>query len=187
MTRLFVAVLTGWLAFTASAIAGPNGSVIIAEGFAAPNSYSGPMPPPFADWCGGICFPTVTLEVVDAKKTRHLGFVHAWGKEPTASADGSTIQFKEFIIAEFSGGQVWTISTDGGHAAAAFADPGLIPPKFGVVVASGGAEGEVIGGTGKYRKATGGYSTRLKLEADMDGNFFYYDELYFRYREVKVN
>lgn len=187
MNRLLTLLLTGCLACAGNAVAGPNGSVIIAEGFSAPNSYSGPMPPPFADWCAGICFPTVSLEVVDAKKARSMGFVHAWGKEPTATPDGSTIQFKEFIIGEFSGGQVWTISLDGGHAAGTFADPGLIPPKFGAVVLMGGAEGEVIGGTGKYRKAAGGYSTRLKLEADGGGNFIYYDELYFRYREVKVD
>ena len=187
MNRLVTLVLTGCLAYVGNAIAGPNGSIIIAEGFSAPNSYSGPMPEPFTEWCDDTCFPTVSLEVVDAKKANHVGFVHAWGKEPTSTADGSTIQFKEFIIAEFSDGQVWTISLDGGHAAGTFADPGLIPPKFGVVVLLGGAEGEVIGGTGKYANASGAYSTRLKLEADGGGNFIYYDELYFRYREVKVD
>jgi hypothetical protein len=82
---------------------------------------------------------------------------------------------------------LWTITQDGGHAAGSFADPALIIPKFGSVVLVGGAEGEVIGGTGKYANASGGYSTRLKVEADFSGNFIYYDELYFRYRNVKVD
>ena len=79
----------------------------------------------FADWCGGVCFPTVTLEA-------------------------------------------------------------LVPPKFGAVVLVGGAEGKVVGGTGKYKKASGGYSTRLKVEDDGAGTFIYYDELYFRFRDVKI-
>ena len=185
MNRIFAILVVSLLAGAGSAVAGPNGSVIIAEGFSAPNSYSGPLPEIFFDWCGGICFPTVTLEVTDAKKTRPLGYVHAWGKEPTGA--GVTIQFKEFILAEFADGQLYTISQDGGHPAGAFADPALIPPKQGVVVLVGGAEGQVVGGTGRYAKASGGYSTRLKVEDDGAGNFIYYDELYFRYREVKVD
>jgi hypothetical protein len=173
------------LAGTGNALAGPNGSVIIAEGFSAPNSYSGELPDIFVEWCGGVCFPTVTLAVTDAKKTRHLGYIHAWGKEPTGT--GVTIQFKEFIIGEFSGGQIYTISQEGGHPGGAFADPSLIPPKQGVVVLVGGAEGQVVGGTGKYADASGAYSTRLKVEDDGNGTFIYYDELYFRYREVKLD
>lgn len=124
--------------------------------------------------------------LIDAKKANYVGYIHAWGKEVAVSDNGSTIQFKEFVIADFSGGQLWTITQDGGHAAGSFADPALIPPKFGTVVLVGGAEGEVIGGSGKYAGAAGGYSTRLKVEADSSGNFIYYDELYFRYRDVKV-
>jgi hypothetical protein len=37
-------------------------------------------------------------------------------------------------------------------------------PKQGEVVFLGGAEGLVVGGTGKYRNAGGPYSTRLKVE-----------------------
>ena len=49
----------------------------------------------------------------------------------------------------------------------------------------GGAEGDVVGGTGQYGKAGGRYSTRLKVE--FDGlNPTYYDELYIRFREVRV-
>ena len=50
----------------------------------------------------------------------------------------------------------------------------------------GGTEGIVLPGTGKYKNAGGGYSTRLKLEADAAGNIVYYDELYFRFRELKL-
>ena len=197
MNRFLVVIIMACLAATANASdkggkgkgkgkGKEDGSIIIAETFSAPNSYSGPMPEPFDAWCNEMCFPTVSLEVVEPKKAKSVGYVHAWGKEPTGTEDGSTIQFKEFIIGEFKGGQVWSISTDGGHAAGTFADPTLIPPKFGVIVLMGGAEGEVIGGTGKYKNAEGGYSTRLKLEADIEGNFIYYDELYFRYRNVKI-
>jgi len=58
-------------------------------------------------------------------------------------------------------------------------------PKHGDVVLLGGAEGLVVGGTGKYRSARGSYSTRLKLET-IGGVFSYYDELYFRFREVEI-
>ena len=184
MSRIVTLLMTGLFLCASHAIAGPNGSVVISEGFAAPNSYSGPMPDGFDDWCGGICFPTVTLEVMDAKKARHIGHVHAWGKEPVDA--GPTIQFKEFIIHEYEAGQIHTISQDGGHPAGAFADPGLVPPKFGVVVLVGGAEGQVVGGTGRYHNASGEYSTRLKVEADGTGTFIYYDELFFRFREVKL-
>jgi hypothetical protein len=58
-------------------------------------------------------------------------------------------------------------------------------PKHGEHVFLGGAEGLVVGGTGKYGSAQGPYSTRLKLETI--GEFFaYYDELYFRFREVEI-
>ena len=185
MNRFLALILSGVLSYSATATAGPNGSIIIAEGFSAANSYSGDLPDVFTEWCGGICFPTVTLEVVDAKKARHVGFIHAWGKEFAGA--GATIQFKEFILYEFVGGQVYTISEDGGHPAGAFAEPSLVPPKFGAAVLVGGAEGQVVGGTGKYRKAGGGYSTRLKVEDDGNGTFIYYDELYIRFREVKVD
>jgi hypothetical protein len=51
----------------------------------------------------------------------------------------------------------------------------------------GGTEGEVLPGTGKYANAGGAYATRLKLEADEFGNIVYYDELFFRFREVKLD
>ena len=49
----------------------------------------------------------------------------------------------------------------------------------------GGAEGLVVGGTGQYRNARGPYSTRLKVET-IGGFFAYYDELFFRFREVEI-
>ena len=58
-------------------------------------------------------------------------------------------------------------------------------PKQGDVVLLCGAEGFVVGGTGKYKNAGGPYSTRLKLET-IGGFFAYYDELFFRFREVEI-
>jgi hypothetical protein len=58
------------------------------------------------------------------------------------------------------------ISFDGGHPGGAFADPTLVIPKHGDIVLLGGAEGLVVGGTGKYLGATGPYSTRLKVETE---------------------
>ena len=81
---------------------------------------------------------------------------------------------------------MYTISEEPGHPGGAFADPEIIIPKEGVQVLLGGAEGRVAGGTGKYAGAYGGYSTRLKVEIDGAGNFFYYDELYIRFREIRV-
>ena len=168
----------------------PNGSMIFAEGFAAPNTYSGPLPDFFDAWCaetedGNRCIPTVTLDVFDPKKPQRLGAIHAWGKD-FRSAGSGTLQFKEFVLYELEGGQLYTLSQDGGHPGGAFADPSLVIPKHGDVVLLGGAEGVVVGGTGKYSTARGPYSTRLKLET-IGGSFAYYDELYFRFREVDID
>ena len=58
-------------------------------------------------------------------------------------------------------------------------------PKQGEVVFLGGAEGLVVGGTGKYRNATGPY-----LDAPEGGDdrriVCVYDELFFRFREVEI-
>src|SRR5262245_35752309 len=167
----------------------PSGSIIVAEGFAAQNSYGGPLPGFFDSWCAdsedGIqCIATVTLDLFDSKKARRLGAVHAWGKDFRSTASG-TLQFKEFILYELQEGQLFTLSQDGGHPGGAFADPTLIIPKQGDVVLLGGAEGLVVGGTGKYRNAGGPYSSRLKVET-IGGFFAYYDELLFRFREVDV-
>ena len=101
MLRFIAVVLIGVIAWAGNAMAGPNGSVVIVEGFSAPNSYSGEMPDIFYEWCGKVCFPTVTLEAVDVQKTRHLGYVHAWGKE--FEAEGDTIKFKQFVLYAFRG------------------------------------------------------------------------------------
>jgi hypothetical protein len=178
-----VAVLSLGLA-SAGAVAGPNGSMAIVEGAPAPNSYTGEIPEALVEWCEGICIPLVTLEMVDPQKTRPLGVLHTWGKE--FNFGSTNIQFKEFIIYELDGGQFYTVSQDGSQPTAAFIPQDLLPPKVGAVVLIGGTEGVVLPGTGKYRNAGGGYSTRLKLEADEFGNIVYYDELYFRFRELKL-
>jgi hypothetical protein len=167
----------------------PAGSMILAEGFAAPNTYSGVLPGFFEAWCADTedasrCIPTVTLDVFDSKKTRRLGAFHAWGKDFRSTTSG-TLQFKEFVLYDLDEGQLYTLSRDGGHPGGAFADPSLVMPKHGDVVLLGGAEGLVVGGTGKYSNAGGPYSTRLKLET-IGGLFAYYDELYFRFREVEI-
>ena len=66
-------------------------------------------------------------------------------------------------------------------------DQALLPPKVGAQVLIGGAEGVVLPGTGKYANAGGAYSTRLKLESDEFGAIVYYDDLFFRFREVKLD
>ena len=167
----------------------PAGSMILAEGFATPNTYEGDLPGFFESWCadtedGNRCIPTVTLDVFDPKTVRRLGAVHAWGKD-FRSASG-TLQFKEFILYELNGGRLYTLSQAGGHPGGAFADPSLVIPKHGELVLLGGAEGLVVGGTGKYKDARGPYSTRLKVET-IGGFFAYYDELYFRFREVDIH
>ena len=167
----------------------PSGSIIFAEGFASPNTYTGPLPGFFEAWCtdtedGGRCIPTVMLDVYEPKKGKRVGVVFAWGKDFRSTATG-TLQFKEFVLYELKDGQLYTLSQDGGHPGGAFADPTLVIPKHGDAVLLGGAEGLVVGGTGKYATAGGPYSTRLKLET-VGGLFSYYDELFFRFREVDV-
>ncbi len=169
----------------AGAIAGPkNGSMAIVEGAPAPNSYDGETPAALEQWCEEICVPLVTLEMTDVMKNRPIGVLHTWGKN--FGGDTTYIQFEEFIIYELRGGQFYTVSQDGSQPTAAFIPQSLLPPKVGDVVLIGGTEGVVLPGTGKYKKAGGPYSTRLKLEADELGNIVYYDELYFRFREVNV-
>ena len=126
----------------------------------------------------------MTLDVFDPKKARRLGAIHAWGKDFRSNA-ARTLQFKEFVLYELEGGHLYTLSQDGGHPGGAFADPSLVIPKHGDIVLLGGAEGLVVGGTGKYSNARGPYSTRLKLET-INGFFAYYDELCFRFREVEI-
>ena len=92
----------------------PTGSIIVAEGFAAQNTYGGPLPGFFDSWCaatedGNQCIPTVTLDVFDSKKARRLGAVHAWGKDFRSTASG-TLQFKEFILFDLQEGQLFTLS-----------------------------------------------------------------------------
>ena len=179
----FVSIV--YIAFTAAvAVAGPNGSMAIVEGAPAPNSYTGELPPALEEWCDGVCLPLVTLEMTDVKKSRPIGILHTWGKDFNFGT--TAIQFKEFIIYELKGGQFYTVSQDGSQPTAAYIDQALLPPKVGAQVLIGGTEGVVLPGTGRYKKAGGAYSTRLKLESDELGNIVYYDELYFRFREVKV-
>jgi len=194
--RLAIALSAAALAGTIAKADPPafgNGSIIVAEGYSAANTYpTSALPAIFHDWCNddnGVpqCVPTVELEVVDAMKGRHLGYIYAWGQDFAASADGASLNFREFILYKLDGGDLYTISQDGGHPGGAFADPSIVMPKVGDQVLVGGAEGQVVGGTGKYSGAGGGYSTRLKVEVDFASGFFiYYDELYFRFRDVKV-
>ena len=84
-----------------------HGSIILAEGFAASNTYGGPVPSFFESWCadtedGSQCIPTVSLDVFDSKKARRLGAAHAWGKDFLSTA-GGTLQFKEFILYRVEG------------------------------------------------------------------------------------
>jgi hypothetical protein len=159
------------------------------KGFATSNTYGGPLPGFFESWCadtedGSQCIPTVSLDVFDSTKARRVGAAHAWGKDFRSTASG-TLQFKEFILYELKDGQLYTLSQDGGHPGGAFADPSLVIPKQGEIVLLGAAEGLVVGGTGKYSSASGPYSTRLKVET-IGGLFAYYDELFFRFREVEI-
>ena len=167
-----------------------GGSIVIIEGFAQPNDYdSTQLPDLFHEWCNNgdevaECFPLIKLEVTDTRRGKHLGTLYTWGQD--FGGIGNSLNFREFIYYDLNGGELYTISEEPGHPGGAFADPEIIIPKEGVQVLLGGAEGRVAGGTGKYAGAYGGYSTRLKVEIDGAGNFFYYDELYIRFREIRV-
>ena len=92
LTQLvFFAVLFNGLVTQAES---PSGSMILAEGFAAPNTYTGPLPGFFEAWCadtedGSRCIPTVTLDVFDSKKAHRLGVIHACSV-PNSSAESRT-------------------------------------------------------------------------------------------------
>lgn len=81
-----------------------DGSIIVAEGFSAPNDFPIADIPAdingfsFVDWCNDVpagqpsCITTVELEVFDAKKDESLGHVYAWGKEFGGSADRVSLE-----------------------------------------------------------------------------------------------
>jgi hypothetical protein len=119
------------------------------------------------------------------QKAEPIGLLHTWGKGFRGA--GMSIQFDEFIVYEVNGGEFYTVSGDTAPPTASPVPTGLLTPKVGAQVWMGGTEGQVLPGTGKYGTAGGPYSTRLKLEFDDAGNIVYYDELLFRFREIKVN
>jgi hypothetical protein len=128
--RALIVVFTVLLAGDVIHSQSPTGSIILAEGFAEPNIFGGPLPDFFESWCadtedGSRCIPTVTLALFDARKGSRLGTAHAWGKDFRSTASG-TLQFKEFILYELRQGQLYTLSQDGGHPGGAFADPSLV-------------------------------------------------------------
>lgn len=170
-----------------------GGSIIIAEGYSQPNDFdSSALPDVFHEWCNNgddvaECFPLIKLDVTDTRRGKHLGTLYTWGQDFGGDEAETSINFREFIYYDLNGGELYTISEAPGHPGGAFADQAIVPPKVGDQVLLGGAEGSIVGGTGKYAGAWGPYSTRLKVEIDFaSGGFIYYDELYIRFREVRV-
>ena len=185
MYRLLAITAALLFTTTLNAQAGQNGSTVLVDGEPSSNSYAGQRPAALEAWCEGICIPLVTLEMLNISKSKPIGVLHTWGKNFRGA--GMSIQFDEFIIYELKGGEFYTASGADAPPTAAPIPTDLLTPKVGAQVWMGGTEGVVLPGTGKYKRAGGAYSTRLKPEFDEAGNIVYYDELLFRFREVKVN
>ena len=149
-----------------------------------------------ADLCPGSSSrgaPTPRTEVSASRRSRSTcstrrrsgGWVRFTRGARNSAQRPARCSSRSSVLYELKDGQLYTLSQDGGHPGGAFADPTLVIPKQGDVVLLGGAEGLVVGGTGKYRNASGPSSTRLKVET-IGGFSRVYDELFFRFREVEV-
>ena len=174
---LLVAVIA--LLTTATGASAGNNIVLVSNGFGSANDYpSEQLPPGFAEWCEGICFPTVRLALSDAKTDRSRGSLFAWGKNPVASEDGSTFCFDEYVIWQLQEGEIHTISTRG--PCGTYMDRSLVPPATGedTTVVAGGGQGAIVGGTRRFLGWSGTYATRVFVEDRGGLNFSYYDFLF---------
>lgn len=158
---------------------------LLTSGLAMPNGSTAPATQAFADWCDGVCFPTTRQPVYDPANGRERGHIRVWGKNFEFGAGGS-LCFSEFIVFVLGEGEIHVASGDRGTCGAPI-DPALKPPlhqdKGATVVIAGGGDGDIVGGTGKYRMWTGTFTDRVFVgfgppEAGV-GGIVYYDQLWF--------
>ena len=177
-----VAACTAGATGTAAAA---NDIQLLYNGLAAPNLAAPPDTAAFAGWCGGVCFPTTHQTVSDPRNGQPKGQIHVWGKNFVYAPDGS-LCFSEFIVFTLEQGQIHVASGDTGTCGAPIS-PTLKPPLHAdlgaQVVIAGGGDGQIVGGTGKYKAWTGTYTDRVFVgfgapESGV-GGIVYYDQLWF--------
>lgn len=149
----------------------------------APEANSGLNPPEievFTDWCGTSCFPTTEFPLIDQTRESTVGKARVWGKDMAFSSDGQTLCFTEFIEYQLKKGSIYTLGRTGGTCGT-YMDPTLVPPINvpGAEMLAGGGDGNIVGGTGKYKGLKGTYNDRVFVEFMNRSSIVYYDALFF--------
>ena len=201
MTKRICAVLTSTAMALLAGFAAPAGAhdgdnddagiSLVYTGLAVANTRATPTLAAFADWCNaatGTCFPTVQQPVFDTETGRRRGTVHVWGAFPfhAGATYPGAICFSEFMVFELEGGELYSHTAPDGTCGA-FMDPALKPPKHAdlgaTAVIAGGGDGVIIGGTGRYKRATGTFTDRVFVGFGAPtsgvGGIVYYDQLIF--------
>jgi hypothetical protein len=162
-----------------------NDIQLLFSGLAVPNAATPPSTQAFATWCDGACFPTTHQSVYDPATGQLKGAIYVWGKN-FQYATGGSLCFSEFIVFAIDEGQVHVASGERGTCGAPI-DPALKPPMYqdqgALVVIAGGGDGNIVGGTGKYKNWTGTYTDRVFVGFGAPqsgvGGIVYYDQLWF--------
>ena len=157
---------------------------LVFSGVPAANASTPPSIPAFANWCGGICFPTTQFPVYDPATGKKQGHAHVWGKSFAFGAGGS-LCFSEFIALSLDEGEIYVNSPTNGTCGAQI-DPALKPPLHAdlgaLVVIGGGGDGVIAGGRGRFKRATGTYTDRVFVGFGAPtsgvGGIIYYDQLW---------
>jgi hypothetical protein len=179
-TLLLVAVVTGAFAGIGTSSANRPNIVLIYNGPAIANTHSAPSTAAFTAWCNlnGPCAPSVALPQYDAATGQLQGTIYVWTKN-FVSAGGSTC-FGEFVWYVTNGGDIYMDSGSNGTCGGGPIDPSLKQPTHvprpGVVL-SGGGDGTIVGGTGRFANWTGTYTDRGFFELGAGGSL-YYDQLF---------
>lgn len=176
-----IAVIAGVLVASGSGARSPSDIVLLYNGPSIPNTHAAPDLAAFTSWCNAECAPSVALPAIDAASGENLGTLYVWTKNFVTSADGQTLCFGEFTWAALRSGDVYMHSgsngTCGGFMDVQVKPPNHVPAAAGQVV-GGGGDGILVGGTGKYAKATGTYTDRVFVELNFAGGPNWYDQLF---------
>jgi hypothetical protein len=176
-----VAVIAGIAVASGSGARSPADIVLIYNGPSIANTHAAPDLAAFTTWCNSECAPSVALPMADASSGDVEGTIYVWTKHFVTSADGQTLCFGEFTWAALRSGDIYMHSgsngTCGGFMNVEIKPPNHVPAAAGQVV-GGGGDGVLVGGTGKYSKATGTYTDRVFVELNFAGGPNWYDQLF---------
>jgi len=163
-----------------------NSINLIYDGLAAANLRAMPTGvAAFDAWCDNRCSPTVQQPVYDMSTGQQKGTIYVWAIFPLNPGPGiaSSFCFSEFFVVALAEGDLHAHSGPNGTCGATM-DPIIKPPKHGAaVVIAGGGDGEITGGTRKYRNWTGTFTDRVFVGFGEGGvgGIIYYDSLMFSF------